>query len=479
MTVCLICEGSYPYVAGGVSSWVQMLIKEYEDIDFVIWSIATTREEMHEYKYSLPGNVKEVRTLYLGDCVFEEKRGKIRPSKENKEVLRMLIKNDADKTDFNRIFEFIKQYKNHLVELLMSRDFYEVCVEYYKERYDRTVFSRFLWTMRSMYFPLMAALSGELAKADIFHAVSTGYAGVLGSFASYIQDRPFLLTEHGIYTREREEEIIKSGWVEDSFKEMWIRFFRSLSELAYIRAERVFTLFEDNRKLQIELNCPQEKLTVIPNGVDYESLRGIAEEKKESPYYTIGAVVRVVPIKDIKTMLYAFDRVKERAPHARLLIMGPYEEDMEYYEECLALGEALKLQDVTFTGRVNIKEYLPLLDVMLLTSVSEGQPLAVLEGMAAGIPQVCTNVGNCKGLLLGENESPALGEAGMLAPIMDAEAIAAALVYLERNKAIRERMGAVGCERVKKYYRKQYFLETYYNIYYEIYGEKKGIKWLE
>lgn len=479
MTVCLICEGSYPYVAGGVSSWVQMLIKEYRDIDFIIWSIATTREEMHEYKYTIPENVKEVRTLYLGDCVFEEKRGKIRPAKENKEVLGMLIKNEADKTDFNRIFAFVKKYKSQLVELLMSRDFYEVCVEYYRERYDRTVFSRFLWTMRSMYFPLMAALSGELAEADIFHAVSTGYAGVLGSFASYIQGKPFLLTEHGIYTREREEEIIKSGWVEDSFKEMWIRFFRSLSELAYVRAERVFTLFADNGKLQAELNCPREKITVIPNGVDYDSLKGLAKEKEESPYYTIGAVVRVVPIKDIKTMLYAFDKVKERVPHARLFIMGPCEEDMEYYGECLALMEALKLQDVTFTGRVNIKEYLPLLDVMLLTSVSEGQPLAVLEGMAAGIPQVCTNVGNCRGLLMGENETPALGEAGMIAPIMDADALAAALVYLERNRALRERMGAVGCRRVEKYYKKQYFLETYYNIYCEIYQGTKGFRWRE
>ena len=48
MRGCLICEGSYPYVAGGVSSWVQMLCSAFSDVEFVIWSIATTREEMSE-----------------------------------------------------------------------------------------------------------------------------------------------------------------------------------------------------------------------------------------------------------------------------------------------------------------------------------------------------------------------------------------------------------------------------------------------
>lgn len=36
MQVCLICEGSYPYVPGGVSSWVQMLCSQFQDVEFVV-----------------------------------------------------------------------------------------------------------------------------------------------------------------------------------------------------------------------------------------------------------------------------------------------------------------------------------------------------------------------------------------------------------------------------------------------------------
>lgn len=470
MRVCLICEGSYPYIAGGVSGWVQMLVKEYADIEFVIWSIATTKEEMHEYKYELPNNVIEVQTLYLGEYMFKESRRTVKQRKENRQVLKMLINESPEKTDWNRVFEFIKKYKNNLVEVLMGVDFYEVCVEYYKNSYNRTVFSQFLWTMRSMYFPLMTALSGILVEADIFHAVSTGYAGVLGSFASYIHNKPFLLTEHGIYTREREEEIIKSKWVDGSFKGIWIQFFYKLSQMAYARANQVFTLFENNKLLQIDLHCPADKIKIIPNGVEFDTLNALVPQKKDSIYYTIGAVVRVVPIKDIKTMLYAFDQVKEKIPYARLFIIGPYEEDPVYYEECLSLVEMMQIKDVIFTGRVDIKEYLPLFDVMLLTSISEGQPLAVLEGMAVKIPQVCTNVGNCKGLLLGEAQEDLLGEAGMIVPVMDVFAIAKALISLEKNPKLRERMGEVGAKRVNTYYKKQYFLKAYKDIYLEMKG---------
>lgn len=72
MRVCLICEGSYPYIPGGVSSWIQMLCTQFKDIEFVIWAIATTKEEMSTYAYTLPENVTEVHTIYLGDETFKK-----------------------------------------------------------------------------------------------------------------------------------------------------------------------------------------------------------------------------------------------------------------------------------------------------------------------------------------------------------------------------------------------------------------------
>ena len=60
----------------------------------------------------------------------------------------------------------------------------------------------------------------------------------------------------------------------------------------------------------------------------------------------------------------------------------------------------MELPDVVFTGRVNVTEYLGGLDFTILTSISEGQPLTILEGYAAKLPAIATDVGNCRGLIV-------------------------------------------------------------------------------
>ncbi len=474
MKVCLICEGSYPYVMGGVSSWVQMLLKEYQDIEFVIWAIATNEKEMHEYKYKIPDNVKEIKKIYLTDRQFEKKHRRVMKLGKDQDVLRSLILDKVEDMDWNHVLGFLKRHRDDLVDILMSKDFFYVAVELYNREYSRTVFSSFLWNLRSMYFPLVAVLSGDFVQADIYHAVSTGYAGVLGGVASHIYGKPFLLTEHGIYTREREEEIIKSDWVEGNFKGIWIEFFNKLSHIAYQQATQVITLFETNKTTEVELGCPENKISIIPNGVDIKRFEKLPpRSEKSKSYINIGVVARVVPIKDIKTMLLAFDVVKRQVKNARLVILGPYDEDLEYYNECLALVNELQMQDVVFEGRVNINNYLSDFDIMLLTSISEGQPLAVLEGMAAKIPQVCTNVGSCKELLEGKSDDQ-LGKSGLIVPVMNIKAIANAVIELANDKPQRMQMGEIGCARVKKHYRKSVFLDQYHGLYKSLGGDQNG-----
>ena len=91
-------------------------------------------------------------------------------------------------------------------------------------------------------------MGSPIPKADCYHAISTGYGGLLASLGGYINKKPILLTEHGIYTREREEEIIRAKWVEKAFKGQWIKFFYMLSDLIYDRAFRVTSLFTRARE---------------------------------------------------------------------------------------------------------------------------------------------------------------------------------------------------------------------------------------
>ena len=180
---------------------------------------------------------------------------------------------------------------------------------------------------------------------------------------------------------------------------------------------------------------------------------------------TLGAILRVVPIKDVKTMLLAFDLVKRAVPEARLKLMGNREEDPVYFQECSELLEELGTGDVEFLGQVNIKDHLPEIDLLLLSSISEGQPLAILEGLAAEIPFVATNVGDCKALLEGEREEDHFGPAGLVVPVMNSEAMARAVLRLVRVPELMKRMGQAGRKRVETYYRRDGMLEAFRNIY--------------
>lgn len=121
---------------------------------------------------------------------------------------------------------------------LQSRDFMELFKDICLQEYPYVAYADAFHTMRSMLLPVLYLLTGRVPKADVYHAISTGYGGLLACMGGSLNHAPVLLTEHGIYTREREEEIIRAEWVVPSFKSRWIRFFYMLSEEIYRRAFR-------------------------------------------------------------------------------------------------------------------------------------------------------------------------------------------------------------------------------------------------
>src|SRR5262249_55766675 len=144
---------------------------------------------------------------------------------------------------------------------------------------------------------------------------------------------------------------------------------------------------------------------------------------------TIALVGRVVPIKDIKSYLQAIALLRPQFPDLTALIMGPIDEQPHYYRECSSVAAQLELaQTVRFTGQVDVAEYFPRIHVNVLTSLSESQPLSVLEAGAAGIPTVATNVGACHEILFGRSdENPALGAGGILTDVSSPEQTAVAI----------------------------------------------------
>ena len=466
MKICIVAEGSYPYVVGGVSTWTHQLIRSFPEHEFVIVSILAERSQRGKFQYELPGNVWEVHEVYLNDADWRSrKHGRIRLDKKEYQALRSLVLNRE--VEWEVIFRLFQEKISSVNDILMGADFLKIITEYYQSYYSQLVFTDFLWMMRSIYLPMFFTLQMGLPRADVYHCVCTGYAGVLGSIGKYLHGGRMLVSEHGIYTREREEELIKAKWVQGIFKNIWIEQFRKMSGLAYEKADVVVSLFEHARGLQIEEGCPEEKTRVIPNGIDvgrFEALPGKGEE--DAGWVNVGAVVRVAPVKDIMSMIQAFRFAKERNPALRLYVMGPWEEDEDYAKECFELVRVMSVPDIEFTGKVDVREYYGRMDVMLLTSISEGQPLAVMESFAAGKPVVATDVGDCRGLILGESDG--FGEAGIVVPVMDVAGISAALLRLADDGAERARMGENGYRRVTSLYRAESMYDAYRALYQEL-----------
>lgn len=465
MKVCFVAEGCYPYVVGGVSGWIHSMIKSFPNIEFIVLAIISDRTTSGKFAYELPENLTQVYEVYLEDYDWgmgKNKGRKTRLKKNQYKALRSLV--TGKMVEWDVLFDLFRNKKMSIDGLLMGEDFLNAVRETYDLQYSQIVFSDFLWTMRSIYKPLFLVMQTDIPKADIYHCVATGYAGILGGMAQKAYDCGLIVSEHGIYTREREEELIKAKWVDGIYKNVWIDQFRKMSKLVYDRADVVTSLYGHARELQIELGCDKEKIHVTPNGIDVERYRDIPGKTEEDlKRINIGAILRVAPIKDVKTMIRAFAFAKKKVENLCLWIMGPADEDKEYAEECYALVEALGLEDCYFTGRINVTEYMGRMDFTILTSISEGQPLTILESYAAHKPVIATDVGNCRELIYGPEDD--FGKAGILTHIMNVQEIADAMIELSLNENLRLEMGENGYKRVMAGFRIEQLRDTYYDLY--------------
>ena len=109
MKVCIVAEGCYPYVVGGVSGWINSMIKSFPNVEFILLAIVADRSCRGKFVYELPENLTQVYEVYLDDCEWESggrKRRSLRKShlshKEYEELLNMVLNR---KTDWGVIFD--------------------------------------------------------------------------------------------------------------------------------------------------------------------------------------------------------------------------------------------------------------------------------------------------------------------------------------------------------------------------------------
>ena len=457
--VCIVLEGSYPYITGGVSAWVHDLIKNIPEVDFKLFTISP--EANQPLRYELPPNVIESVDIVIGTPAgrrFKSPRHSLRLMKEIALFHREMNMNKDP--DPGRMISMMPSNTFLYRLAVKSRIGWKMIVEGNMKNNPLYPFSDYYWAWKSSHDMLFSVLGASPPEADIYHAVSTGFAGLATLAARYRKKKPFILTEHGLYHKEREMEIRKTRLVRGYQRDMWTKIYNKISRICYSRADQITALFEENRQKQLELGAPEEKTEVIPNGIDVERF---TLERKPRPGFHVGLVGRVVPIKDIKTFIAACKIVADRVPEARFYCIGPTDEDPDYYEDCRLLVENLKLQEVfEFTGRQDVREYYNFIDVLILTSVREAQPLVILEGYCSGVPCVSTAVGNVPELLNFDER--------FLSPSKNSGKIAEGILTVHANPEEMKQLGKKNFQKVLNFYDKKDLHRKYREMYNAMYG---------
>ncbi|MBN2351323.1 MAG: GT4 family glycosyltransferase PelF [Spirochaetales bacterium] len=487
--VCFILEGTYPFIGGGVSVWVQNLLESMPDINFSILALSPKIGKPKKYKYVLPPNVKNLLEVFLYTAIIPKQPC---PMEHKKDVFWRKFydflsgKDESYGSHFAELLPMLIDPKQRVVssyELLYSEESHKITEKLYEQKKGMCSFFDFFWTWRSMLLILIQTLHMEIPPARLYHATSTGYAGLVGVIAKIKYNRPLVLSEHGIYTNERRIEINQATWIQKDersrvyiqksqgmLKDLWMDHFRRLGQATYDLCDDIITLFEGNKKLAVEFGANFDRITIIPNGVrveQYGTQRGTP--KPDPSTFIVGLVGRVVPIKDIKMFIKVCKIVTNWVPNCLFHVIGPFEEDADYVQECLELVEILGLEEkCIFTGPKNLvkdKTYTTL-DIMALTSISEGQPLTILEAMCVGVACVTTDVGACSELLYGRTEEDkALGKCGFVVPIGDVDRFAESCIRILKDDTLRENMKRIGIERIDKYYKQERIIQLYKSVY--------------
>ena len=362
--------------------------------------------------------------------------------------------------------------------LIESRASWEMVQRMYRKSFAGGSFLDYFWSWRCIFGGLFSILLTEIPKAKVYHTLCTGYAGLFAAGAALTTKKPMILTEHGLYTNERRIELGTAQWFHDierinlsvagdhfELREIWEKTFASYSRICYETADRIVSLFHENSEAQTEEGAKPERQMVIANGVNLKKFAGITPTQNRP--LTVALIGRVVPIKGIKTFIQAAQTIVARVPDVRILIVGPTEEDQIYNAECVAMVEQMALTEaVSFTGSVNLQEFLGEVDVLALTSLSEAQPLVILEAGAAGIPSVATDVGSCRDLIYGtKDEHPPLGPGGAVAQVSDAADIAEKICALLLDEDLRKRCGEAIRKRVATIYTSEQQHAAYKELY--------------
>jgi len=475
MKILLTAEGTYPFTAGGVSTWCEQLLTGLPDHEFTV--LAVIANPHVDYLYPVPANTRIVPVPLWGIENIEEyiplpgfARRKLWPTGRGPVQARLLpALDELLDTMLLRVGT-----PERIAACLL--EFADYAARWDLRRALRTPAAWGLITDRLRAHPLfrMSSLEGVIScgqsiyryllpvavplpdDLDVAHASAAAFCALPAVCARLQRGLPFLLTEHGVYLRERVLTLVREG-TPTLQKVLLGNFYRAIVEVSYHLADRILPVCGFNAvwEARVDPSTPQ-RTRVIHNGVPTD--RFAPREDAPDPGPVAVFVGRVDPIKDLETLLSAFAVVRRAIPDARLEIWGP-ESDPDYSallrEQAATMGIDTA---VSFHGKTSRPiDALHRGRVFVQSSVSEGMPFALLEAMSCGRPVVATAVGGV----------PEVLEPGpFLVQPQDPRSLAAALTtVLGMSTAERAEVGAANRRRIVHHFEEGQMLADYAQEY--------------
>jgi glycosyltransferase involved in cell wall biosynthesis len=469
MRIALVTEGTYPTRTGGVSTWCDQMVRGLPEHDWVVVGLTATSAE--QAVWPAPDSVSRVILHPMWGPLPAPARWSRRNADFRRRLQEMLyllwdaaLAPDGENavaqaaTALRGIVDLATTTR--LEPLLAAEGSTAALLRAWRDRCPDspplTVGEAV--SAAAILDRTLAVVDVNVGDVDLVHASGNGAPALIGLAARWRQGSPLLVSEHGVYLRERYLALSDDGfsWAE---RRALTAVTRRMCEVVYREATAVLPVSDFNRRWVERLGAAPDRVVTIRNGVQPDRYEPVSGEPAEP---TLSWVGRIDPLKDLHTLVRAFGLVRDRVPTARLRLFGPVPEGNESYRDSVVdLVAELGLDEaVTFEGPVDgSRTAIATGSVVVLSSVSEGLPFTVIEAMMCGRPTVSTDVGGVAECL------DSARRAGVVVPASNPEAFADACVDLLRDPERRREMGAAARRHALEHGTLDRAIEAYRAVY--------------